>query len=119
MRLIEYRIDGADDTILLLTSLGRSGHSNTSAEDSLCEVCDGAEGYPTLTAPGLLEDYAVRFDEVFALPGAEARVREYLAELLAPRHRNKTLTALAGTEPVVEAQRLAMHRLHFFLFETV
>lgn len=34
--------------------------------------------------------------------------REYLAGLLLPRDRNKTLTCLAGTEPVVGAQHAAV-----------
>src|SRR5260370_9134280 len=45
-------------------------------------------------------------------------VREYLAGLLAPRDRNKTLTALAGAEPVTGAQHPAVQRLQFFLSES-
>jgi SRSO17 transposase len=44
--------------------------------------------------------------------------REYLAGLLAPRDRNKTLTALAVAEPVAGAQRPAVQRLQFFLSES-
>jgi hypothetical protein len=44
--------------------------------------------------------------------------REYLAGLLAPRDRNKTLTALAGAEPVAGAQDPAVQRLQFFLSES-
>jgi SRSO17 transposase len=44
--------------------------------------------------------------------------REYLAGLLAPRERNKTLTALAGAEPVAGAQHPAVQRLQFFLPES-
>jgi SRSO17 transposase len=44
--------------------------------------------------------------------------REYLAGLLAPRERNKTLTALAGAEPVTGAGHLAVQRLQFFLSES-
>ncbi|MFD9486717.1 IS701 family transposase [Streptomyces sp. NPDC059991] len=44
--------------------------------------------------------------------------REYLAGLLLPRDRNKTLTCLAGTEPVVGAQHAAVQRLQFFLSES-
>jgi hypothetical protein len=46
------------------------------------------------------------------------RFREYLARLLAPRDRNKTLTALAGAEPVTGAQHPAVRRLQFFLSES-
>jgi hypothetical protein len=38
--------------------------------------------------------------------------------LLAPRDRNKTLTALAGAEPVTAAQHPAVQRLQFFLSES-
>jgi hypothetical protein len=44
--------------------------------------------------------------------------REYLAGLLAPRDRNKTLTALAGAEPVAGAQHRSVQRLQFFLPES-
>jgi DDE superfamily endonuclease len=44
--------------------------------------------------------------------------REYLAGLLAPRDRNKTLTALAGAEPVTGARHPAVQRLQFFLSES-
>ncbi|HEY3081239.1 MAG TPA: transposase, partial [Chloroflexota bacterium] len=43
--------------------------------------------------------------------------REYLQGLLSPRERNKTLTALAGAEPVVGAQHPDVQRLQFFLSE--
>ena len=45
--------------------------------------------------------------------------REYLAGLLAPRERNKTLTALAGAEPVTGTKLPAVQRLQFFLSESV
>jgi hypothetical protein len=64
-----------------------------------------------------LEDYAARFDEVFRSLAQRRGFREYLAGLLAPRDRNKTLTALAGAEPVVGAQHPAVQRLQFFLSE--
>ena len=38
--------------------------------------------------------------------------------MLAPRDRNKTLTALAGAEPVAGAQHAAVQRLQFFLSES-
>jgi DDE superfamily endonuclease len=38
--------------------------------------------------------------------------------LLAPRDRNKTLTCLAGTEPVEGAQQAAAERLQYFLSES-
>ena len=45
--------------------------------------------------------------------------REYLAGLLAPRERNKTLTALAGAKPVTGSKLPAVQRLQFFLAESV
>jgi hypothetical protein len=45
--------------------------------------------------------------------------RGYLAGLLAPRERNKTLTALAGAEPVTGSKLPAVQRLQFFLSESV
>ncbi len=54
-------------------------------------------------------------------PGSLAQrrgFRQYLAGLLAPRDRNKTLTALAGAEPVAGAGHPAVQRLQFFLSES-
>jgi hypothetical protein len=45
--------------------------------------------------------------------------RAYLQGLLLPRARNKTLTGLVGTEPVVSAQAAPAQRLQFFLSESV
>ena len=69
-------------------------------------------------APGPLEGYAARFDDLFTRVAQRRGFREYLAGLLAPRDRNKTLTALAGAEPVTGAQRPAVQRLQFFLSES-
>ena len=73
---------------------------------------------PVPAAPGPLEDYAAQFDGVFHSLAQRRGFREYLAGLLAPRDRNKTLTALAGAEPVVGAQHRAVQRLQFFLSES-
>ncbi|MDR7303574.1 hypothetical protein JOF55_004732 [Haloactinomyces albus] len=54
-------------------------------------------------APGPLEAYAARFDDVFSALAQRRGFREYLAGLLAPRDRNKTMTCLAGAGPVVGA----------------
>src|SRR6266536_696386 len=59
---------------------------------------------PCPAAPGPLEGYAARCDD--------------LCHSLAPRGRNKTLTALAGAEPIVGAQHPAVQRLQFFLSES-
>ena len=73
---------------------------------------------PCPAAPGPLEDYAARFDDLFHSLAQRRGFREYLAGLLAPRDRNKTLTALAGAEPVAGAQHPAVQRLQFFLSES-
>jgi len=73
---------------------------------------------PCPPAPGPLEDYAAQFDPLFASLAQRRGFRAYLEGLLLPRDRNKTLTALAGTEPVVGAQHKAVQELQFFLSES-
>src|SRR6266566_1295197 len=73
---------------------------------------------PCPPAPGPLEEYAARFDDLFGVLAQRRGFREYLTGLLAPRGRNKTLTALAGAEPVTGAQHPAVQRLQFFLSES-
>ena len=73
---------------------------------------------PCPVAPGPLEGYAGRFDDLFGSLAQRRGFREYLAGLLAPRDRNKTLTALAGAEPVAGAQHAAVQRLQFFISES-
>jgi SRSO17 transposase len=68
-------------------------------------------------APGPLEAFAAQFDELFGTLAQRRGFRDYLQGLLAPRERNKTLTALAGAEPVVGAQHPDVQRLQFFLSE--
>jgi hypothetical protein len=65
-----------------------------------------------------MEGYAARFDDVFGSLAQRRGFREYLAGLLAPRDRNKTLTALAGAEPVTGSKDPAVQRLQFFLSES-
>ena len=72
---------------------------------------------PCPPAPGPLEPYAAHFDRVFGSLAQRRSFRAYLTGLLLPRDRHKTLTALAGAEPVVEAQTAAVQRLQFFLSE--
>jgi hypothetical protein len=73
---------------------------------------------PCPPAPGLLEEYAESFDELFATLAQRRGFREYLQGLLLPKERNKTLTALANTEPIVGAQGAPAQRLQFFLSES-
>src|SRR5919205_1065582 len=76
------------------------------------------ERRPCPAAPGPLEAYAAEFDPLFGTLAQRRGFREYLQGLLLPRDRNKTLTALAGAEPVVAAQASAVQRLQFFLSES-
>jgi DDE superfamily endonuclease len=76
------------------------------------------ERVPCPSAPGPLEGYAAQFDPLFGTLAQRRGFREYLQGLLLPRDRNKTLTALAGAEPVVAAQAGAVQRLQFFLSES-
>ncbi|MFJ5310060.1 transposase [Streptomyces sp. NPDC088350] len=69
-------------------------------------------------APGPLEEYAARFDDLLVSLAQRRGLREYLAALLAPRDRNKTLTCLAGAEPVTGSKDAAVQRLQFFLSES-
>jgi SRSO17 transposase len=73
---------------------------------------------PVSPAPGLLEDYAARFDDLFGARAQRHSFRRYLEGLLLPAERNKTLTALANTEPVVGAQRKEAQSLQWFLSES-
>ncbi len=72
---------------------------------------------PVPPAPGPLEGYAAAFDDALPHVAQRRALREYLHGLLLPRERNKTLTGLAGTEPVVGAQAPPAQRLQWFLSE--
>ena len=69
-------------------------------------------------APGPLEAFAASFDRLFGTLAQRRSFREYLQGLLLPRERNKTLTALVSTEPVVGAQAAPVQRLQWFLSES-
>src|SRR5215510_15057156 len=73
---------------------------------------------PCPTVPRPLEEYAQHFDDVFGQLAQRRSFREYLLGLLLPRDRNKTLTALVETEPVVGAQAAAVQRLQSFVTES-
>ena len=74
--------------------------------------------YPVSPAPGPLEDYAECFDPLFGARAQRHGFRRYLEGLLLPAERNKTLTALANTEPVAGAQRKEAQSLQWFLSES-
>src|SRR3712207_2878860 len=69
-------------------------------------------------APGPLEEYAQQFDDLWGTLAQRRSFREYLQGLLLPRERNKTLTGLVGTEPIVGAQAAPVQALQFFLSES-
>ena len=73
---------------------------------------------PCPPAPGPLEAYAAVFDDLFGHVAQRRGFRAYLQGLLLPHDRHKTLTGLAGAEPVVQAQAAEVQRLHFFLVES-
>lgn len=69
-------------------------------------------------APGPLEDYASAFDELFSKRNQRELFRRYLEGLLLPSERNKTLTGLANTEPVVGSVHPEAQKLQWFLSES-
>ena len=73
---------------------------------------------PVTAAPEPLEAYAARFDDLFAQRSQREGFRRYLEGLLLPAERNKTLTGLANTEPVVGAQHARAQGLQWFLSES-
>ncbi len=73
---------------------------------------------PVRPAPGPLEEYAARFDGLFRARAQREGFRRYLEGILLPAERNKTLTALANTEPVAGAQRKEAQSLQWFLSES-
>ena len=73
---------------------------------------------PVEPSPGPLEEYAASFDGLFGARAQREGFRRYLEGLLLPAERNKTLTALANTEPVAGAQRREAQSLQWFLSES-
>jgi hypothetical protein len=73
---------------------------------------------PCPPAPGPLEAYAAEFDDLFGSLAQRRGFRDYLQGLLLPRDRNKTLTGLAGAEPITGAQHREVQRLQWFLSES-
>jgi len=73
---------------------------------------------PVSPAPGPLEAYCQHVDALFRHRNQRDSFRRYLEGLLLPQERNKTLTALANTEPVVGAQHPHAQGLQWFLSES-
>ena len=72
----------------------------------------------TTVAPEPLEEYVKPFDGLFGKWNQREGFRRYLEGLLLPTERNKTLTGLANTEPVVGAQDRQAQFLQWFLCES-
>lgn len=70
------------------------------------------------TAPEPLETYARHFDDLFGKSNQREEFRQYLEGLLLPTERNKTLTGLVNTEPLVGAQLPRAQKLQWFLSES-
>jgi hypothetical protein len=73
---------------------------------------------PVSPAPGPLETYAQLFDPLLVKRNQRDAFRRYLEGLLLPTERNKTLTAIANTEPIVGAQHPHAQSLQWFLSES-
>jgi len=71
-----------------------------------------------IPAPGPLEQYLQNFDDLFSKLNQREAIRRYLEGLLLPMERNKTLTGLANTEPIVGAQHASAQKLQWFLSES-
>lgn len=56
--------------------------------------------------------------QIASAPEALEAFRWYLEGLLLPSERNKTLTGLVNTEPLVEAQSPHAQKLRWFLSES-
>lgn len=69
-------------------------------------------------APGLLEAYSQEFDGLFTKVNQREGFRQYLTGLLVASERNKTLTGLANSEPVVGAQEARVQSLQWYLSES-
>jgi SRSO17 transposase len=72
----------------------------------------------TTGAPEPLEEYIRPFDLLFGKWNQREGFRRYLEGLLLPTERNKTLTGLANTEPVIGAQNQHAQFLQWFLSES-
>lgn len=72
----------------------------------------------TASAPEPLEAYVSHFDELFGKSNQREAFRWYLEGLLLPSERNKTLTGLVNTEPLVGAQMPRAQKLQWFLSES-
>src|SRR5260370_1068014 len=71
---------------------------------------------PSPAAPGPLEGYAARFDDLFTRVAQRRGFREELAGMLAPRDRKKKPAALARAGPAGGAEHPAGPRAQVLVF---
>jgi SRSO17 transposase len=69
-------------------------------------------------APAPLESYVQHFDPLFSKSNQREGFRHYLEGLLLPSERNKTLTGLTNTEPLLGAHLPRAQKLQWFLSES-
>lgn len=69
-------------------------------------------------APAPLEEDCEPFDPLFSRSTQRESFRQYLEGLLLPGERNKTLTGLVNTEPLVGAQLPRAQKVQGFLSES-
>jgi SRSO17 transposase len=69
-------------------------------------------------APEPLEAYARHFDDLLGKSNQREGFRRYIEGLLLPSERQKTLTGLVNTEPLVGAQLPRAQKLQWFLSES-
>lgn len=69
-------------------------------------------------APAPLEAYAKQFDPFFGKSNQREGFRRYVEGLLFPTQRQKTLTGLTNTEPVIGAHEPRAQKLQWFLSES-
>ncbi len=82
------------------------------------EACEMTKRQAIPMAPEPLETYARHFDDLFGKSNQREGFRQYLEGLLLPSERNKTLTGLVNTEPLVGAQLPRAQKLQWFLCES-
>jgi SRSO17 transposase len=73
---------------------------------------------PVEPAPGSLEGFLAQFDPLLRSRAQRRCIRDYVAGLLAPSERNKTLTALAGADPLTGSKHREQQRFQWFLSES-
>jgi hypothetical protein len=67
---------------------------------------------------GPIGEYGEHFDELLETLAQRSGFRKYLQGLLLPRERNKTLTGIVGSEPIVGAQDADVQQMQYFLTES-